>query len=128
MLLSRVEKPPVAIVENEWQMASKRFIGPAHKRSVRMTLSNMYTPHKLLAVWLIRGRILSCVMPVTSALNNWIPLFLLSIGMTARVKRMIPIPPMKWVMALHSKIPFGNDSTEEKVELPVVVSPDMVSK
>ncbi|GFI14772.1 hypothetical protein IMSAGC008_02334 [Muribaculaceae bacterium] len=65
--------PPVDTAPNAWHTLSKRLIGPAHSSSTRITVSPKYISHKLLAVWLIRGCILSWVMPVTSALNICMP-------------------------------------------------------
>ena len=77
---------------------------------------------------LMRGRIFSCVRPVTSALKSCSPLCLLSMGMTASVNSMIPIPPMKWVTERHRRMPCDWFSTDSIVDAPVVVSPDIVSK
>ena len=51
-----------------------------------------------------------------------------SIGSTARVKRIIPIPPIKCDMARHIRIPCEQFSTSVITEAPVVVIPETDSK
>ena len=76
----------------------------------------------------MRGRSLSWVMPVTSALNICIPPEVLSIGTTASVKRMIPRPPIHCVMHLQTSIDLGTLSSDGSTDAPVVVKPLIVSK
>ena len=102
----RVENPPVDTVPKAWHTLSNPPIGPAQSRRVQIIVRRMYTIHRLLAVWLMRGRILSWVIPVTSALNICIPPEELSIGSTAKVKRMIPMPPIHCIMARHRFMPW----------------------
>ena len=111
-----------------WQTLSKKLIGPHHSSSISIRVSKRYINHKLLAVRLIRGLILSWVMPVTSALNICMPPEWLSMGMTASVNRIIPMPPIHCIMARHRCTPWLMSLTEFKTVAPVVVKPDMASK
>ena len=52
----------------------------------------------------------------------------LSIGMTARVKSMIPMPPIHCIMARQICMPWLMFSIESSTDAPVVVKPDMDSK
>ena len=83
--------------------------------------------HNLLAVSLILGWILSLVGPGASATNSSMPP-MPNNGRMAIVSTMMPIPPIHWVILLQNKILFGKDSMLSKIEAPVVVKPDMVSK
>ena len=49
-------------------------------------------------------------------------------GRTARVKKMIPIPPIQWVRLRQKRMEWGRASMSEKAVAPVVVKPDIVSK
>ena len=122
-----VEKPPVDSVLIAWHIASKKFIGPAHSITHNIPVRAIYTIHRLLAVELMRGRSLSWVMPVTSALNSCMPPAWLSIGSTASEKSIIPIPPTQCITARQKSMARGNTSTSAITVRPVVVNPDMVS-
>ena len=76
----------------------------------------------------MRGCILSWVMPVTSALNICMPPEWLSIGMTASVNSMIPMPPSHCMSARHRCMPWLMPSMLSSTEAPVVVKPDIASK
>ncbi len=52
----------------------------------------------------------------------------LSMGRTASVNRMIPMPPSHWVRQRHRLMPCDRMSTEGYTVAPVVENPDMVSK
>ena len=49
-------------------------------------------------------------------------------GSTAAVRTTIPIPPSQCVRDLQKSIHFGSDSIWVRIDAPVVVYPDMVSK
>jgi len=85
--------------------------------------------HNLFAVWVIRGCSLSGVIPVPgiSATNSCIPP-IPNIGKIATDKTMIPIPPIQCVILLQKSNPLGTDSISTRIEAPVVVNPEMVSK
>ncbi len=40
----------------------------------------------------------------------------------------MPMPPSQWVVDLHSRIERGRASMSVRMDAPVVVKPDMVSK
>ena len=67
-------------------------------------------------------------MPVTSALNICMPPEWFSRGTTASVNRMIPMPPIHCIKALHRWIPWPIPSTLGRMDAPVVVNPDTASK
>ncbi len=67
-------------------------------------------------------------MPVTSALNICMPPEEFSIGSTARVKSMIPIPPIHCISDRHICIPWLRSETVGITDAPVVVNPDIASK
>ena len=46
-----VEKPPVAMVLQEWQNASKSDIPPNMRSAVSQSVSNTYALQRLMAVW-----------------------------------------------------------------------------
>ena len=77
---------------------------------------------------LTRGRSFSCVIPVTSALNICIPPDELSIGSTASVNRMIPMPPIHCISERHICTAWLSAALLSITEAPVVVKPDMASK
>ena len=116
------------MVLKAWQMASNGFMGPTHSNRHRMAVSDMYTYHSFLEVSPIFGFSFSCEMPVTSELNRIRPPWWLSMGSMATVKRMIPIPPIRWVKLRQNRMPWGRASTLGIIEAPVVVSPETVSK
>ena len=49
-------------------------------------------------------------------------------GSMASERTIIPIPPIHWVTLLQKSKPLGKDSISFKIDAPVVVKPDMVSK
>jgi len=49
-------------------------------------------------------------------------------GNMATVSTTIPIPPNQWVVERQNKIDLGRDSISVRIEAPVVVKPDIVSK
>ena len=49
-------------------------------------------------------------------------------GRTVIVKTIIPIPPIHWVVDLQMRIDSFMDSILVKIEEPVVVNPEIVSK
>ncbi len=128
MLWSDVENPPVDMVLNAWHTLSKKLIGPHHRSMTSVRVSTMYMPHRRFAVALIRGRSLSWVMPVTSALNICMPPEWLSMGITARVNRIIPMPPIHCIRHRHICMPCEKLSIDRSTEAPVVVNPDIDSK
>ena len=67
-------------------------------------------------------------MPVTSALNICMPPDELSIGTTARVNRMIPIPPIHCISARHIWMEWLRLSMSSITDTPVVENPDIDSK
>ena len=75
----------------------------------------------------MRGCTLSCVGPVASAANTWMPLTP-NMGSTAMVKNTIPKPPIHWVIARQNRMPWGMDSMLFRIVAPVLLKPDMVSK
>src|SRR5574344_1215956 len=83
--------------------------------------------NKRLAVSLILGCILSLVGPDDSAANSCIPLYPNS-GNRASEITIIPKPPIQWVKLRQNSMPCDNSSILFKIEAPVVVKPDMVSK
>ena len=84
--------------------------------------------HSRLAVELTRGRSFSWVIPVTSALNICIPPDELSIGMTASVKSIIPIPPIHCISARHISTECDRALMSSATDTPVVEKADMDSK
>ena len=76
----------------------------------------------------MRGRSLSWVMPVISALKRNMPPELLSMGATARVKRMIPMPPSQRIRLRQSSSAWPDSSRVGKEHPPVVVKSLMDSK
>jgi len=75
----------------------------------------------------MRGVILSAVGPATSALNNWTPPKPRS-GSIARLKTIIPIPPIKCVKLRQNNKPSGISLRLFIILEPVVVRPDIDSK
>ena len=84
--------------------------------------------HNCLAVWLTRGRSFSWVIPVTSLLKSDTPPRTLSMGNTASVNRMIPIPPIHCIIERQNTTPCGICSSPVSTVAPVVVKPAIVSK
>ncbi len=76
----------------------------------------------------MRGLSLSWVIPVTSALNMSIPPEELSIGITAKVNSIMPIPPSHCMVARHMCMPWLICVTSSSTLAPVVVNPDIASK
>ena len=66
-------------------------------------------------------------MPGTSAAYNCIPP-IPSKGRIASERTIIPIPPIHCVNDRQKSNPCGNDSISVRIDAPVVVNPDMVSK
>ena len=66
-----VEKPPVAMVDIPWFMASNRFIPPNHRDAEHTAVRNKYKPHSQRAVVLMRGCSFPVFNPVASAENNF---------------------------------------------------------
>ena len=75
----------------------------------------------------MRGLSLSATGPGTSAEKSCMPP-IPKMGKMARLRTIIPIPPSHCVMLRQKSIPFGNDSMSFRMDDPVVVKPDMVSK
>ena len=67
-------------------------------------------------------------MPVTSALNICIPPDELSIGMTASVNRIIPMPPIHCISERQTKMPWLMPEMSVRTDAPVVVKALMESK
>ena len=91
------------------------------------TVSPRYISQSLFAVSVILGFNLSGVTPGASATKSCIPPIPNS-GNMATVNTIIPIPPIHWVKLRHIKIPLPMDSMSFKIEAPVVVKPESVSK
>jgi hypothetical protein len=87
----------------------------------------MYTPHNLFAVSFILGCNLSGVGPGTSAIKSCIPP-IPRMGKTTSDNTIIPIPPSHWVILRQKSNPCERDSISFRIEAPVVVKPEMVSK
>lgn len=49
-------------------------------------------------------------------------------GSTATVSTTMPMPPIQWVRERQNRIERGSASMSRRIEAPVVVNPDMVSK
>ena len=49
-------------------------------------------------------------------------------GTTARRKTSTPMPPTQWVKLRQKRMPLGSPSTAGRMEAPVVVKPETVSK
>ena len=122
-----VENPPVAVVENEWQMLSKTSIPAKHSSTVSAIVMPEYINQIHLAVTPMRGWTLSFVMPVASAANSCIPP-VPNIGSTAMVKKTIPKPPIHCVKLRQNSSECGKLSRLSMTVKPVVVKPDIVSK
>ncbi len=110
-----------------WHNASNRFIPPSISNPASTTVNSIYTPQRILAVWVMRGVSLSATGPGTSALKSCIPPTPRK-GRIARDSTMIPIPPIQWVRLRQNRIPWEMLSMSVRVVAPVVVKPDMVSK
>ena len=67
-------------------------------------------------------------MPVTSALNSSSPPAELSMGTTASVNSRIPRPPNHCIRQRHNRMDLGTPSRVERMDTPVVVNADIVSK
>ena len=52
----------------------------------------------------------------------------LSFGSSASISTRMPMPPIHCVSARQSRMPRGRSSGEEKMDAPVVVRPETVSK
>ena len=83
--------------------------------------------HNLFAISLTLGCILSVVGPGASAEKSCMPP-IPKRGRIATESTIIPIPPTQWVILLQNKSPSGTASISFKMEAPVVVNPEMVSK
>ena len=94
---------------------------------VSRSVSSRYTFQSVLAVWRMRGVILSGVGPGISALYNWVPPMPV-MGRMARERTMMPMPPSQWLRLRQNSRPRGRSSTRTRMEAPVVVNPDMLSK
>ena len=88
---------------------------------------NIYTINYIRAVSLIFGLNLSLVGPVVSAAKRCTPL-IPSMGRIAIEMTTIPNPPSQWVIARQKRMPWDNSSILSRIDAPVVVKPDMVSK
>ncbi|MBA7590946.1 hypothetical protein ES708_33090 [subsurface metagenome] len=100
---------------------------PSNSKITSPIVIMKYTPHKRFAVSLILGCSLSGVGPGTSAINNCIPP-MPNIGRITSERTMIPIPPSHCVMLLQNNNPCDRDSMSLRIDAPVVVNPDIVSK
>ena len=76
---------------------------------------------------LARGTSLPLTGPVISARMRWSECASSS-GMTAIMNTSTPIPPMKCEKLRQNRIERGRDSTSVRMEAPVVVRPETVSK
>ena len=104
-----VENPLVAIVVNEWHIASNQDMPSILSIKQSMRTIPTYIPHNNLAVCFTLGVILSATGPATSARNNCTPP-IPSSGNIAILKTMIPIPPINGVKDRQNKIPCGKSS------------------
>ena len=86
-----------------------------------------YMPYSILAVDMVLGTSLSFSGPGTSARIRYMEFFLSRVVSTM-TNTSTPIPPIQWVKLLQNSIPCGRASTSVRMEDPVVVKPDTVSK
>ena len=101
---------------------------PNQYASTHNNENSAYTPHKPLAVSVIRGvSLASFTGPAASALNSWLPPTP-SKGNTATARIRIPIPPTHCRKVRHTFMDTGSVSSPVNTVEPVVVRPDTASK
>ena len=127
MLLFLIANPPVPAVPKEVNILSNSGIPPIHNNTISNTVNKRYIPYNHFAVLFSLGTNLLVKGPGTSAFTMCIE-FSLDIGSIAIAKTSIPIPPIQWVKLLQNNRPFGSASTSLKIDEPVVVKPETVSK
>ena len=81
----------------------------------------------MIAVCFILGTNFPTLEPELSALRRCI-LLPPAIGIIAIIKTITPIPPIQWEKLRHISIHFDKSSTLVKIDAPVVVNPDTISK
>ena len=74
-----------------------------------------------------RGCSFDLMGPVASAANTFMLPPTID-GSTAMVKNTIPNPPIHCVIVRQKSMPWGRCSTSSRMDAPVVVNPDIVSK
>jgi hypothetical protein len=120
----KVENPPVATVAKEWHTLSKRSISPRLSRKVSAAVRHKYTNNNLKAMDFVLGSIFS--FNDDSRLISCCAVILRD-GSMIITRRMIPNPPIQWVMLLQNRMDFGSISIFESIDAPVVVKPDAAS-
>ena len=101
---------------------------PAQKASVHSTENTAYTPHRPLAVSVMRGvSLVSLIGPAASALKSWLPPTP-SNGSTATAKIRMPMPPIHCKNVRHMFTDKGSASKPVSTVAPVVVRPETASK
>ena len=127
MLAVRVEKPPVARVVKACATASNGPIPATTSKRANAPVRATYTPHREVAVSATRGVSFSDWAPENSARYRCMPPCPTS-GRTAMTKTTIPMPPSHEDRARQSRMGRESDSTSERIEAPVVVTPEVASK
>ena len=82
----------------------------------------------MLAVSPALGTIFLTLGPGLSAFIRNIVLPPAASGMSAITNTSIPMPPTQWVNDLQKSRQWGSASTSDRIDAPVVVKPDAVSK
>ena len=127
ILSLRVEKPPVATVENAWQSASMESIPRFHRISPCVRVKPRYRNQRIFAVVAIEAVNLSLSGPDASALMSRKPPAP-SMGIIATPSATMPMPPSQWVVQRHTFTLRGSASTFASTVAPVAVKPLTLSK
>ena len=99
MPLLRMAKPPVPAVPNAMQRLSNSGMPPSSRKPMHSTVSSMYRPYRISAVWRRCGVSLPTLGPGLSARIRYMPepALLRASGTTASRNTRMPMPPSQWL-------------------------------
>ena len=127
-LASCEDSPPRLTVVNMCISASMGAMPAAQKARPQAMENTAYTPHRPLAVSVMRGvSLVSLIGPAASARNSWLPPTPSS-GSTATARIRIPMPPSHCRKVRQTLIDCGRSSSPTSTVAPEVVRPETASK
>ncbi|MOA13338.1 hypothetical protein D3C78_1333870 [compost metagenome] len=122
------ESPPRLTVVNMCINASMGAMPPAQKARPQARENTPYTPHRPLAVSVMRGvSLVSLMGPAASARNSWLPPTPSS-GSTATARIRMPMPPSHCRKVRQTLTDIGRLSSPVSTVAPDVVRPETASK
>ena len=128
MLSFLTPNPPVPTVPKAVHTASNKGMSPRSRKITSSTVSRIYIRYRIVAVFRIFGTSLPTLGPGLSARSRCMVKPLPPVEDMASRNTSTPMPPSQWLKLLQYRIPLGTPSTWGRMEAPVVVNPDTISK